>query len=87
MNWKEILLAHHQNRIAEQLEKLPQQSRAKLEKQLAEINFDELESLIREYVAKKPETEIPADLSPGAFFRLKPENEAQAEYYRKAEAI
>jgi len=86
MNWKEILLAHHQDRIAGQLEKLAPQSRAKLEKQLAEINFDELDSLIREYVAKKPETEIPADLSPAPFFRLKPENQAQAEYYRQAEA-
>ena len=35
---------------------------------------------------KKPETEIPSDLSPAPFFRLNPENAAQKEYYRKAEA-
>lgn len=86
MNWKEILLAHRQTRVAEQLEKINPESRAKLEKQLSEINFDELDSLIREYVVKKPETVIPADLSPAPFFRLKPENAAQAEYYRRAEA-
>lgn len=86
MNWKETLLAHQQTRIAEQLEKIGPESRAKLEKQLSEINFDELDSLIREYVDQKPETKIPADLSPAPFFRLKPENGAQAEYYRKAEA-
>ena len=86
MNWKETLLAHGQTRIAEHLEKIGPDSRARLEKQLAEIDFDELDSLIRQYVLHKPETAIPADLSPAPFFRMNPENGAQAEYYRKAEA-
>ncbi len=42
--------------------------------------------MIREYVLKKPETPIPADLTPAPFFRLNPENADQAEYYRRAEA-
>ncbi|MBE6373732.1 MAG: UDPGP type 1 family protein, partial [Lentisphaerae bacterium] len=86
MNWKETLLAHGQTRIAGHLEKIGPDSRARLEKQLAEIDFDELDSLIRQYVLHKPETAIPADLSPAPFFRMKPENGAQTEYYRKAEA-
>ena len=46
MNWKETLLARRQTRIAEHLEKIGPDSRAKLEKQLAEIDFGELDSLI-----------------------------------------
>ena len=86
MNWKEILLAHGHRRVAEVWEKSSGPAREKLEKQLAEIDFDELDKLIREYVLKKPETPIPADLTPAPFFRLKPENEEQADYYRLAEA-
>jgi len=86
MNWKEILLAHRQTRLAAELEKMSGPNREKLEKQLAELDFDELDRLIRKYVLKKPETEIPSDLSPAPFFRLNPENAAQKEYYRKAEA-
>jgi len=86
MNWKEILLAHGHRHVAEVLDKAVGPAREKLEKQLEKIDFDELDRLIREYVLKKPETPIPADLSPAPFFRLKPENAAQAEYYRRAEA-
>ena len=64
MNWKEILLAHGHRRVAEVWEKSSGPAREKLEKQLAEIDFDELDKLIREYVLKKPETPIPADLTP-----------------------
>lgn len=86
MNWKEILLAHGHRRVAEVLEKASGPDREKLEGQLAKIDFDELDDLIHEYVLKKPETPIPADLSPAPFFRLEPENAEQAEYYRRAEA-
>lgn len=86
MNWSEILKSHHQERLAEAYDKLSGESRAKLEKQLADIDFDELDRLIKEYVLRKPETKIPADLAPAPFFRMKPGNASQAEYYAKAEA-
>lgn len=86
MNWIKILRDHGQTRLADRMEKMTDENRARLEKQLADIDFDELDSLIRKYVLKKPETAIPADLSPAPFFRLTPENEEQKEYYRKAEA-
>ena len=86
MDWKKCLAAHGQTRLADAWDKMSDAARAKLEKQLAEIDFDDLDRLIREYVLKKPETVIPADLAPAPFFRLNPENEQQKEYYRKAEA-
>ena len=86
MDWKTILISHGQTRLADALEKLAGENRAHLERQLAELDFDELDRLIRNYVRQKPETAIPADLAPAPFFRLKPETQAQAEYYRKAEA-
>ena len=86
MDWKKILAAHGQTRLADAWDKMSDAARAKLEKQLAEIDFDDLDRLIREYVLKKPETEIPADLAPAPFFRMTPETEQQKEYYRKAEA-
>ena len=85
MNWKERLLAHGQNHLAAVLEKSSENSRARLEQQLSEIDLEELDRLIREYVLKKPENQIPSDLSPAPFFRLTPETPQQAEYYRKAE--
>ena len=86
MDWKKILAAHGQTRLADAWDKMSDAARAKLEKQLADLDFDDLDRLIREYVLKKPETEIPADLAPAPFFRMNPENEQQKEYYRKAEA-
>ena len=86
MDWKAILISHGQTRLAAALEKLSGENRTHLERQLAEIDFDELDRLIRNYVRKKPETAIPSDLAPAPFFRLKPATQAQAEYYRKAEA-
>lgn len=86
MNWNTKLASCHQEHLAAALEKLSGCEKQKLEKQLSDIDFDELNELIRDYVLRKPETVIPADLAPAPFFRLKPENPQQAEYYKKAEA-
>ena len=86
MNWKEILLAHGHRQVAEMWSRSSAADRGKLEKQLEQINFDELDRLIREYVLKKPLQQLPVDLAPAPFFRLHPENPEQAEYYRRAEA-
>ena len=85
MNCKELLLKHGQKRIADVWEKSSGAARAKLEQQIAAIDFDELDRLIAEYVKKKPETRIPADLAPAPFFSLMPADGKQAEYYRAAE--
>ena len=84
MSLIETLKQYHQDTVAAQLEKLSGKAAEHLEKQLKEIDFAELDRLIREYVMKKPEMTIPADLSPAPFFRLTPENETQKNYYQKA---
>ncbi|MBO5724619.1 MAG: UTP--glucose-1-phosphate uridylyltransferase, partial [Lentisphaeria bacterium] len=84
MNWNEILVKYGQEHLLRALEQATAEQRAKLETQLSGIDFEELQSLIREYVLQKPVTEIPADLAPAPFFPLKAADPAQEEYYRKA---
>ena len=81
----ESLKKHKQELLARTLSRLAGESRKNLEKQLSEIDLEEIDALIRDYVMKKPETAIPSDLTPAPFFRLKPGNASQADYYRKAE--
>ena len=80
----EKLKKYGQDFVASKLESLTGEARAKLEKQLSEIDFDELDELIRDYVLKKPVTEIPSDLAPAPFFPFPAKDDAQKEYYEKA---
>ncbi len=80
----EKLRKYGQDFVASKLESLTGEARAKLEKQLSEIDFDELEELIRDYVLRKPVTEIPSDLAPAPFFPFPAKDEAQKKYYEKA---
>ena len=80
----ETLRKYGQDFVASKLESLSGEARAKLEKQLSEIDFAELSELIRDYVLQKPVTEIPADLAPAPFFPFPAKDEAQKAYYEKA---
>ena len=80
----ETLRKYGQDFVASKLESLSGEARAKLEKQLSEIDFAELSELIRDYVLQKPVTEIPADLAPAPFFPFPAKDEAQEAYYEKA---
>ncbi len=80
----ETLRKYGQDFVASKLEKLAGEARAKLEKQLSEIDFCELDELIREYVLQKPVTEIPAHLSPAPFFPFPARDETQKAYYETA---
>ena len=80
----EKLKKYGQDFVASKLESLTGEARAKLEKQLSEIDFDELDELIRDYVLKKPVTEIPSDLAPAPFFPFPAKDDAQKEYDEKA---
>ena len=80
----ETLRKYGQDFVASKLEKLAGEARAKLEKQLSEIDFCELDELIREYVLQKPVTEIPAHLSPAPFFPFPAKDETQKAYYETA---
>ncbi len=52
--------------------------------QLKEIDWKELDSLIKSYVLKGTDSNIPDDLTPAPYFPLIPEDDDQSEYYIKA---
>ena len=67
-------------------DELDDAGKAQLSAQLAELNFAELNDLAADYVVKRPETAIPADLAPAPFFPAEPRNEEEKAYYAKAVA-
>jgi UDP-N-acetylglucosamine/UDP-N-acetylgalactosamine diphosphorylase len=78
------LEAAGQSRLAKALMSLSGKSKERLERQLEQIDWDELPRLIKDYVLKKPETTIPSDLSPAPFFPLKPRDAKEGEHYKMA---
>ncbi len=80
-----ILRDAGQERLADYLTHAADADRTKLEKQLLEINWQELPELIKDYVFNKPETEIPKDLTPAPFFPFPAKTPEQQELYREAE--
>ena len=83
-NRDEILAEYGQEHLKQALAQATPEQRERLEKQLDEIDFEELQELIREYVLQKPVTEIPDDLAPAPFFPLNPTDEKLLSYYEKA---
>ena len=65
-------------------DELDEAGKTKLSAQLAEINFDELPTLIRDYVINRPRTDIPEDLAPAEYFPLHPSDAATAKLYEQA---
>ena len=63
---------------------LDEKQKEKLHGQLQAIDWEYMDSLIRDFVLQKRETEIPHDLQAPFIFRCIPENEKQAGYYREA---
>ena len=65
---------------------LDEAGQRKLAAQLAEINWEELPGLIRDYVLQRPKTEIPDDLAPATYFPESAADRATADLYRRAVA-
>lgn len=63
---------------------LNQQEKAVLTNQINEINWNEIDGLIKEYVLKKPVIKIPDDLAPAPFFSLEAKTKEQKELYKKS---
>lgn len=63
---------------------LNQEERSILTAQINEINWNEIDGLIKEYVLKKPVIKIPGDLAPAPFFTLEPKTKKQKELYKEA---
>lgn len=73
------LLTHYDQVSAE--------AQAKLERQFADINWEALPAIIADYVLKRPETAIPADLTPAPFFPFPPKTTEDKALYEKAAAL
>ena len=84
MNIEETLKKNNQTHILDALNALSGAEHEKLGKQIEQVNWDEISQLVKDYVLRKPVTEIPPDLSPAPYFPLKPKDAEQAEFYRKA---
>jgi UDP-N-acetylglucosamine/UDP-N-acetylgalactosamine diphosphorylase len=67
-------------------DELTPESQRDFEAQLSDVNWESLPGLAADYVLKRPETEIPEDLKPAAFFPLEPADEQMAQLYRAADA-
>jgi len=79
------LQAHGQEHLLRFWNELDDCGKKNLATQLEDIDWDEMDQLIRDYVINKPITEIPADLSPSPYFPLHPADTEQADLYNKAE--
>ncbi len=79
-----MLKDHHQSQILAFAAELDEKGKAALAAQIADIDFDTLDTLIADYVLRRPETAIPADLSPAPYFPAVPADGEQAAYYAKA---
>ena len=54
---------------------------------LEEIDWEKLPGLAAEYVLKRPETNIPEDLTPASYYPASPVTGAEKELYRQAEEL
>ncbi|MDD5698999.1 MAG: UDPGP type 1 family protein [Victivallaceae bacterium] len=82
----DLLKKHHQEQVLRFVDKLNPGKSSELLHQLEQLDFDELDQLIDEYVKHSPEMKIPADLEPAPFFPLKPETAGREELYLQAAA-
>ncbi len=53
--------------------------------ELAALDLDLLDELIKKYVFQKPQFDIPADIQPAPYYPLIPRNSKEAEYYSQAD--
>ena len=86
MNLRQSAEAAGQGQIFRFWDKLDDAGKTQLAAQIAELDFEELNDLAADYVVKRPETAIPADLAPAPFYPAVPRNDAEAAYYAQATA-
>ena len=78
------LKEHKQQHVLKFIDELKPEQRSQLLHQIEQIDFDELDNLIKEYVKIQPEIKIPEDLAPAPFFPIKPKDGYQKRLYAKA---
>lgn len=80
------LKKYKQEHVLKFIDELNPTQRCQLLHQLEQIDFDDLDNLIKEYVKKQPDINIPKDLTPAPFFPIKPKDKAQEKLYARAKA-
>ena len=80
------LKKYKQEHVIKFIDELNPIQRSRLLHQLEQIDFTELDNLIKEYVKHEPEINIPADLAPAPFFPLKAKNTELEKLYARAKA-
>lgn len=83
---KNAIFAAGQEHLLRFVEELSAEEKSVYMEQLAAIDWANIPALAAEYVLKRPEVAIPADLSPAVFFPLQAKDEAMAELYSRADA-
>ncbi|HJO96210.1 MAG TPA: UDPGP type 1 family protein [Victivallales bacterium] len=81
----ETLSKHNQEHLLLFWDQLNSAQKDKLADQIRNINWDQLDELIKEYVIKKPETKIPVDLKPADYYPMNPDAEEYKKLYIEAE--
>jgi UDP-N-acetylglucosamine/UDP-N-acetylgalactosamine diphosphorylase len=78
------LKEYKQEHVIKFIDELNPIQRSRLLRQLEQIDFAELDNLIKEYVKREPEIKIPEDLAPAPFFPLKAESAEMEKLYARA---
>ncbi len=84
---RERITAAGQAHLLAHYDKVSADAQAKLERQFSDINWEALPKIIAEYVLKRPENAIPADLKPAPFFAFPPKTDADKKLYEEATAL
>lgn len=80
------LTPYHQEHLLTFWDELSTDEQTKLANQINEMDLENIDSLIPQYVLEKPEQNIPADLMPPPYFPVVPTPENE-ELYQKATAL
>ncbi len=81
----EILRQNKQEHLAKFADEISPEQAQLLEKQINELNWSEINELIKEYVLEKKQIPIPKDLLPAPYYPYPPNNEELLEKYSLAE--
>ena len=80
----EMLQAHGQEHLLKYWDELSVEQQSNLAGEIEDINFDEIDKLIKEYVITKPQQNIPSDLRPPDYYPAKPATQEEKKFYKAA---
>ena len=80
------LIAAGQSHLIKFFDTLDEAGQQRYAAELAGIDWDLLQELIKSHVMQKPVIDLPEDLTPAPYFPLQPRSEAEKSYYLQADA-